>query len=262
MSLRHGTYSERAFASAVLVVLGLGFALAFVYLYANEIRPHQMQGHSLVQGVSRTYYGERTTTRLENVLQGTMADQVSKDELKAIKDWVKGGATKEGFATIEPIITNNCASCHGEGGQSPRLVKYEDVHPLAQYDTGVALKTLARMSHVHLLAIPILLFMMGSLFVRTRYRERLKAFFLVLPFFGVVWDIAHWWITKRYESAALGIIMGGAMMGIGFGGQWLLTAMVLWLPTPVLNKLQFMKLEEPEHHDRAEDMSGDGEGQE
>ncbi len=48
MSLRHGTFSERAFASAVLVVLGLGFGLAFVYLYANEIRPHQKMGHSLV----------------------------------------------------------------------------------------------------------------------------------------------------------------------------------------------------------------------
>ncbi len=253
MSLRHGTFSERAFASAVLVVLGLGFGLAFVYLYANEIRPHQRMGHGLVQGVARTYYGERTTTRLENVLQGSMADQVSKDELAKIKTWVKGGATKEGYAEIEPIITNNCASCHGEGGQTPKLTNYEDVHALAQYDTGVALKTLARMSHVHLLAIPIILFMMGSLFVRTRYREGMKAFFLVLPFVGVVWDIAHWWITKRYESAALGIIFGGAMMGIGFGAQWFLTAIVLWLPTPVLNRLQFLKLEEPHPHQRVTD---------
>lgn len=127
--------------------------------------------------------------------------------------------------------------------------------PLAQYDTGVAIKSLARMSHVHLLGIPLLFFMMGSLFVRTRYREGLKAFLLVLPFFGVVWDVAHWWITKRYESAALGIIIGGAMMGIGFAGQWILTAMALWLPTPLLKKLQFLKLKEPDPRQRASDAA-------
>ena len=253
MSLRHGTFSERMFASAVLLILGLGFALAFVYLYANEIHPHSIQGRGLIQGIARTYYGDRTSTRLENVLQGTMADSVSKGELKDIKAWIKAGATAEGFKSVAPIFTNNCSSCHGEGGQSPKLTKFEEVSPLVQYDTGVALKTLARMSHVHLLGIPILLFMMGSLFVRTRYREGLKAFLLVLPFCGVVWDIAHWWITKRYESAALGIIIGGAMMGAGFGFQWLLTAMALWLPTPLLNKLQFLKLEEPNSHQRDAD---------
>lgn len=241
MGLRHGTFSERMFDSAVLITLGLGFTLAFVYLYANEIHPHRMQGQGLVQGVAHTYYGERSSTRLENVLQGSMADTVTKDELQQIRTWIKTGATAEGYKKVEPIFANNCASCHGEGGQSPKLMKYEDVTPLAQYDKGVALKTLARMSHVHLLGIPLLFFMLGSLFVRTRYREGLKAFLLVLPFFGVVWDIAHWWITKRYESAALGIILGGAMMGTGFVSQWILTAMALWLPTPLLKKLQFMQ---------------------
>lgn len=113
MSLRHGTFSERMFASAVLLTLGLGFALAFVYLYANEIHPHRKQGHGLIQGVAQTYYGERSSTRLENVLQGSMADTVTKAELAQIKAWIKGGATKDDYAKVEGLFTNNFASCHG-----------------------------------------------------------------------------------------------------------------------------------------------------
>ncbi len=234
MSLRSQPLSFRIYSGAVLGVLGLGFLLAFVYLYASEIRPHQIQGHGLIQGVARTYYGDRTTTRLENVLKGSMADTVNPDELKAFKVWIKNGAQKEGFDKVAPIVTNNCASCHGEGGTLPKLVAYDDIAPLARYDTGVALKSLARMSHVHLLGIPMLFFMLGYFFVKTRWREGLKAALVALPFLAVVWDIAHWWITKRYESAALGIILGGAMMGLGFAFQWFLSVadLLMALPKP------------------------------
>ena len=231
------TLSERVFASSVLIVLGIGFFLAFVYLYASEIQPHHQKGQDLIKGVATTYYGDRTTNRLESVLHGKMAENVSREELATIHKWIQDGATQEGFAKVAPIVTENCASCHDVAGDPPQITNYPQLHALVQYDTGVEIKSLARMSHVHLLGIPLLFFMLSSFFVRTQYREGLKAALVVLPFFGVLFDITHWWLTKRYESAALGIVLGGTMMGVGFAGQWFLTAMELWLPARVVRRL-------------------------
>ncbi len=235
--MRNHTLSEKAFASAVLIVLGIGFFLAFVYLYASEIEPHHQKGQNLLKGVATTYYGDRSTNRLESVLHGKMAENVSRDELVKIHKWIEGGATKADFAQVEPIVTQNCASCHDAAGDPPQITNFEQFHALVQFDTGVEIHTLARMSHVHLLGIPLLFFMLGSFFVRTRWREGFKAVLVVMPFFGVLFDIAHWWIAKRYESAALGIIFGGATMGLGFAGQWWLTAADLWLPDRLLTRL-------------------------
>lgn len=239
-TLRQGHLSERLFASSVLLVLGVGFLLAFVYLYANEIRPHSKQGQGLIEGVAHTYYGDRSTNRLESSLRGKMMDNVDDEELAAIRAWVKEGATEAGYAKVAPIVTDNCASCHDAGGEPPVVTNYPEMKALVQYDTGVEVKSLARMSHVHLLGIPLLFFMLGSFFVRTHWRESVKGVLVVMPFLGVLFDIAHWWITKRYESAAAGIIIGGALMGMGFTAQWVLTAMELWLPDSALRRLGWL----------------------
>ena len=239
-TLRQGLLSERLFASSVLIVLGIGFLLAFVYLYAGEIQPHARKGEKLVEGVAKTYYGDRAVNRLESVLHGKMAENVTKKELAAFHAWIAAGATEAGYASVAPIVTENCQSCHDKGGDSPQITNYAEIRELVQYDTGVEIKSLAKLSHVHLLAIPLLFFMLGSFFVRTHWREGLKGVLVVMPFFGVLFDIAHWWITKRYESAALGIVVGGAMMGLGFTGQWVLTAAELWLPLAWLKRLRWL----------------------
>lgn len=239
-TLRHGLLSERVFASAVLIVLGIGFALAFVYLFANEIRPHRLRGQTVIEGVAERYYGDRSHNRLELVLQGKMAENVTLKERAAIHAWIQDGATPAGFQKIESIVTDNCATCHDAGGDKPKITNYDELKALVQYDTGIEVRSLARMSHVHLLGIPFLFFMLGTFFVRTHYREGLKAVLVLLPFLGVLFDIGHWWLTKRYESAAAGIVFGGAMMGVGFAGQWLLTALELWLPRGWLLRLTWL----------------------
>ena len=232
MSLRTAPASTRVFASMVLLVLGLGYALAMVYLFSKEVKPMLEQGHGLVQGVAYTYNGVPTAEpRLLVSLRGTMASTVSPAEFDAIKRWIDGGATQEGYAgPVENIISANCASCHGQGGYPPQLTSFEDAVALTAPDTGVDIKKLARMTHIHVLGIPLLLFVLGSFFVKTRFPEALKAVLVVLPFVGVVWDIGHWWLTKLDASHATGIVVGGALMGAGFGLQWVMTAWDVWAP--------------------------------
>lgn len=232
MTLRTAPASHRAFATSLLLVLGLGYLLAQVYLFTKEVKPMLDQGHGLVEGVGYTYNGVPSAEpRILVSLRGSMASTVTAAEFDAIKKWVADGATEETYVgPVSAIIENNCASCHGASGYPPVVTNYQDTLALTAPDSGVDIKKLARMTHIHLLGIPILFFMIGSLFIKTRYPERVKVVIVLLPFIGVVADIAHWWLTKMHPSAAVGIIVGGVIMGAGFGLQWVLTMWDVWMP--------------------------------
>jgi uncharacterized membrane protein len=233
MTLRNEPLSARVFASAVLATLAVGYSLALVYLYAQEVRPHRLEGHGLVQGVASTYHGVPGESRLLLSLKGTMASTVTPEEYGAIEAWVEGGAGADAYPeVVAPIIENNCVACHDVGGYPPPLTTVEEVQAVAAPGSGMSLQRLSRMTHVHLLAIPLLFFMLGSFFVRTRFREGRKASLVVLPFLGVLWDVAHWWLTRMNPSAAVGVVFGGVLMNLGFLFQWTMTAWDLWLPAP------------------------------
>jgi hypothetical protein len=232
MSLRNAPASHRAFATAVILVIGLGYALAQVYLFSQKVKPMMDQGHGLVEGVGYTYNGMPSAEpRILVSLKGSMASTVSSAEYDAIKRWIDEEATQQGYAgAVANIIEKNCASCHGPNGYPPLVTNFEDTLPLTEPDSGMDIKKLARMTHIHVLGIPMVLFMLGVLFIRTRFPERIKVLLVILPFLGVVWDIAYWWLTKLDSSAAIGIVFGGALMGTGVGLQLVLTMYDVWMP--------------------------------
>ena len=233
MSLRNATLSVRVFATSILFTLGIGFLLALVYLYAKEVRPHQIQGHGMVEGIAYNYHGIPSEPRLIASLQGSMASTVTEAEFAVFQGWTDAGGTEEAYlGPVEALVGSNCTPCHDEGGYFPKLVTYEDVAPLAQPDSGVDVKRLARMTHVHLLAIPLLFYILGALFVRTRYQEKLKAVLVAGPFVGITWDIGHWWITKLNPDAAAGVVLGGVLMSLGFAFQWFMTFYDVWAKAP------------------------------
>ena len=96
-SLRVAPLSQRVFATAVLVTLGIGFGLSLVYLWAREIRPHRQQGRKMVEGVIYTYHGAPEMPRLVAALHGSMAPFVNDEELAAIEDWVERGKAPARF---------------------------------------------------------------------------------------------------------------------------------------------------------------------
>lgn len=232
MSLRNATPSVRAFATSVLCVLGLGYALSLVYLFTGHVNHFMQEGHSAVDAIEFTYHGLPTAKpRLLVSLEGSMSATISAGEYDLIKQWIDDGATEETYPErVGPIIEKNCTSCHSEGGYFPKLETFADVQPLTAPDKGMDVTKLARMTHVHLLGIPLLFYILGALFVRTRWNEKLKAALVVLPFLGVLMDIAHWWITKADKNAAIGVLIGGAVMSAGFAVQWLMTMADVWLP--------------------------------
>ena len=232
MSLRTAPLSARWFALCVLMVLGLAYLLAMIYLYGQKVAPMKSEGVDVVTSVQYSYHGVPTAEpRLLVALRGTMSTYVSPQEFDALRDWIDEGAAETSYrGSAKNIIERNCISCHDEGGDPPLVRDYESVFLLTAPDTGVGLKKLAKVTHIHVFGIPMVFFMLGALFIRTRWNEWLKTVLVVVPFVAVVFDISHWWITKLHPSAALGIVVGGAFMGMGFAGQWFLTFFDVVLP--------------------------------
>jgi len=233
VTLRNATLSVRVFATSILFTLGIGFVLSLVYLYTQKVHPHKLQGHGVVEGIAYTYHGIPSEPRLIASLQGSMASTINDADFEIFKAWTDAGGTEEAYAgTVESLVQAKCTSCHDEGGYFPRLETYEDIAPLASPDSGVDVKRLAQTTHVHLLGMPLLFYILGALFVRTRHPEKVKAILVAVPFVAIVWDIAHWWITKLNPEGAAGIVFGGALMSLGFALQWFLTFYDVWWKAP------------------------------
>lgn len=231
-SLRLAPLSQRVFSASLLATFGIGYLMALVYMYAQEVRPHRLQGHGLVQSVANTYHGIPSDSLLVSSLRGSMAASVTPEELATIIEWVDAGALEATYGEkVGPIMADNCVSCHdADGSYFPPLSNYAEVAEIAKPGGGISVQKLARQTHVHLLGIPMLLFIMAYMFVQTRFSEKLKSGLIILPFIGVLWDVAHWWITKLNPDAAAGVIFGGILMNLGFAAQWFMTAWDIFAP--------------------------------
>ena len=230
-SLRSTPLSMRVFTTTLLLTLGVGYALSLVYLYVKKVEPHRVAGHGLVQGVAYNYNGIEDQAPLLTALEGSMGNFVDPDELRTIDRWVGTGATEAVYRQeIEPILEKNCVSCHRQGAYEPALTSFAEVAKLTEAGKGMDVVKLARTTHVHVLAIPLLFYVLGALFVRTRFGEGLKSVIVVVPFVGIALDISHWWLTRRDPSHAMGVVIGGMLVSLGFGVMWLMTLYDVYAP--------------------------------
>src|SRR5262245_7533334 len=108
VSLRDLPVTLRALVSSFLIVIGIVYVSARSYLFLVAVEPHQQTGQGLVEGISAKYHGSTSGTRLEAALTGTMADKLTAEERDQVFQWIRAGATADGYAKIEPILTQKC----------------------------------------------------------------------------------------------------------------------------------------------------------
>ena len=189
MSLRPLPTSERAFATLVVLALATALGLGLAWVHARELRP---------LGPAQA---PPPQSRLVAVLQGVMAANVSPAETGLFQAWVASGATRDGFAGVEPVVANNCASCHGEGGQFPRLTRFEDLRPLALEPAPEGLLALVDGRTLHLLGFPLLFLVGAGAYLRRtgwRHRRALMAGCAA----AVMFDAGQWWLRQGHAGGA------------------------------------------------------------
>ena len=221
---------QRVLYTCALFVLGLGYAFAMIHIYSSH---HGRDGEQMlsVEDIVIAYSGNKEGTKLESALKGPMSGMLPADENVALINWARHGASQVEYeAGIKAIFDNRCIACHNNRNPHlPPLEDFEGVKHTAEEDHGADLFTLVRVSHIHLFGLTFIFFIVGSIFIHAYVRsEWVKITIIVTPFIAIALDIASWYITKVSEPFAWVVIGSGALMGLSFAFQFLVSIHQMW----------------------------------
>lgn len=224
--------SEKLLDTMFICIIGMGYFFAMVLIYGT-ISPLDGKPGLSAADIRIKYYGSRSGTRLENALNGIMKEYHSKEEHDIIVRWIYAGADRAGFEQkVAPIMQKTCGKCHRPDTGMPEFSSYEKVMTYVTIDTGEALLTLVRVSHIHLFGLAMLFFILGKIFLLNELPIWLKRVMVIIPFFSIVIDIGSWWITKVDYVFAYAVMGGGVLMGVSFAFQALVSLYQIWFYRP------------------------------
>jgi hypothetical protein len=237
-------YSLRTLYTATLLVLGLGYLFALIYIFTTYAgraggNPWMLSYQDLVVA----YAGSGKSSRLEAALKGPMSTMLPHEEVDAIAVWLQEGADRARYEKdIKPTLEKRCMSCHdGSNPHLPNLSTYDNLKKVTEQDTGANIATLVRVSHIHLFGLTFIFFIMGTMFSHAYVRPVwFKCAVITAPFIAIVMDVSSWYFTKLFHPFALVVIAAGGVLGLCFATMWIVTMYQLWFsapPAPVLQRL-------------------------
>jgi len=229
------TLSEKLLYTGFLLLIGSGYLMALVYMYTSYEGYDEKPGISIEDIVSN-YYGNRSGTRLEAALRGPMAGYIQQDEDRhEIVAWLQSGAPERRYlSTVRPILERSCLQCHSpaSGLDVPDLSAYPAIQPVVEMDTGESLHTLMKLSHIHLFGIGLVALGIGLIFRLAAAATWFKATLMVLPFAVIFIDILAWFLTKWDPFYAYTVVTAGAVLGLAWAAQVLISLYQLWFLKP------------------------------
>ncbi|MFY9327458.1 MAG: hypothetical protein WAO76_05485 [Georgfuchsia sp.] len=234
-------YSMRALYTAALLVLGLGYLFALVYLfhsYAGRAGGNPMQ--LTYNDVVVAYSGSGKGSRLEAALRGPMSTMLPTDEASKLITWVETGADKARYESdIIPVVDKRCMNCHdGSNPHLPNLGGFDNIKKVTEKDTGTDIFTLVRVSHIHSFGLTFVFFLMGTMFGHAYMRPVwLKCTVIAAPYLCLVTDIGSWYFIKLYQPFAWVTMAAGGAMGACFAFMWVVSMYQMWFsraPKPVM----------------------------
>ena len=187
-------YSQRTLYTATLLILGMGylFALLNVYFtYAGRAggNPAMLSYEDIVVA----YSGSGKGSRLESALRGPMSTMLPADDRNAVMAWAAEGGARPGYdKSVRPLLDKYCMACHdGSNPHLPDLNGYDNLKKVTEKDTGAAIPTLVRVSHIHLFGLTFIFFIVGLMFSHAYVRPVwLKCTIVAMPFFAIVLDVS------------------------------------------------------------------------
>ncbi len=227
--------SIRVLYTATLLLLGLGYLFALIYLFhtysGKDGNPMTLSYEDIVIA----YSGSGKGSKLESALRGPMSAMLPREEMTPIITWVQEGAKREDYEkTIRPTLEKRCLACHdGSNPHLPNLNGYDNVQKVTERDTGTGVFTLVRVSHIHLFGLTFIFFLLGTIFSHAYVRPVwFKCTVIAFPFVALVMDVSSWYFTKLFHPFAFVVMAGGALMGLSFATMWLISMYQLWWSRP------------------------------
>ena len=224
----------RVLYSGTLIVLGIGYLFAMIHIFASHAGRDGNPSLS-VNDLIIAYSGSKSDTRIEAALKGPMANMLPGEERNKIIAWVRSGAEQATYPTsgAEQIVEKRCLMCHnGSNPHIPNFKAYEGIKQVAELDTGMDIFTLVRVSHIHLFGITFIFFIVSSIFCHSYIKPLwAKCIIIIIPFVAIIMDIGSWYLTKLYPPFAWVVMGSGALMGVAFATQWVISMYQMWFYT-------------------------------
>lgn len=226
-------YSQRVLYTAALLVLGVGylFALLNVYFtYAGRAggNPHLLTADDLIVA----YSGSGKGSRLESALRGPMAAMLPSDDRNVVMAWAAEGGARPGYdKNVRGLLDKYCMQCHdGSNPHLPNLNGYDNLKKVTEKDTGAAIPTLVRVSHIHLFGMTFIFFLTGLMFSHAYVRPVwFKCTVVAVPFAGIMIDVASWYMIKVFHPFVYLEIAAGMVLAACFAFMWLVALYQMWL---------------------------------
>src|SRR5450631_2033664 len=231
-------YSQRVLYTSALLVLGIGylFALLNVYFtYAGRAggNPLMLTSDDLIVA----YSGSGKGSRLESALRGPMSTMLPADERNVVMAWAASGAPRPDYdKTVAPVLEKRCMACHdGSNPHLPNLSGFDNLKKVTEKDTGTAIATLIRVSHIHLFGISFIFFFVGLMFSHAYVRPVwFKCAVVAMPFAAIMVDVFSWYVIKVLHPFVYVEILAGGVLAACFAFMWLVTLYQMWFSsTPV-----------------------------
>jgi hypothetical protein len=216
-SLANLSLPMRSLFTGYILVVGIGLLTAGAQVLLTHGMADGEFGIS-VDDIVYSYYGNRSNSKLETKLKGSMQDKAPTEVKRAMIMWAQLGASREEWDNrIGAQFEYHCVKCHSVIPAIPSFTTYEGVLPSAAVDTGETVDALARVSHIHLFGIAFIFFFVGYIFSRAVGVSQLAQSLLIFtPFAFLIVDVLSWWLTKWYPNfAILAALLGSVLQLLG-----------------------------------------------
>jgi hypothetical protein len=202
--------ATRSLFTGYILVVGIGLLMAGAQILLTHGMADGEFGIS-IDDIVYSYYGNRSNSKLETKLNGSMQDKAPIEVKREIIMWAQLGASREDWdSQIGADFQQYCVSCHSVIPGIPNFKTYEGVMPSAAVDTGTTVDALARVSHIHLFGIAFIFFFVGYIFNQAvGFSPLLKSVLIFTPFAFLLIDVLSWWLTKWYPDFAILTLVGG-----------------------------------------------------
>jgi hypothetical protein len=239
-------YSQRVLYTAALLVLGVGYLFALLNVYFTYAgrgggNPKLLTPEDLIVA----YSGSGKGSRLESALRGPMSVMLPGDDRNVVLAWAAEGGPRGNYdRSVRPLLDKYCMSCHdGSNPHLPNLNGYDNLKKVTEKDTGAAIPTLVRVSHIHLFGMTFIFFLTGLMFSHAYVRPVwFKCTVVALPFAGIMIDVASWYMIKVFHPFVYLEIAAGMLLAACFAFMWLVALYQMWFssaPIPVQDRQQF-----------------------
>ncbi len=227
--LRSLSTPARCLVAAFLLAVAAGMAAAHVNLHLQHAGRDGKPGLSYDDVVAAFHGNPDRTLLAAKIDGGSMERYVPRpvDQL-ALLEWAAAGAEEPAFEPAKEVLDRQCVRCHHPAGEMASVPfapsrragsEHAMVTNVTGPDPGTSLPTLARSSHAHLFGMGTLFALTGLIVLGTDLRARWKALLAVLPYVAMFMDIGCWWLARLAPEFALGVVGGGALMGLAVAAQ-------------------------------------------